>query len=102
MSRLGHRAVAHDAMIGVAVRIRARLGEFVAQIDEVMIDKRERLIMQGRLDRFDDVVHLLLAAGARPDMQGQQMLGPVLSARAPVANEALPEGNEGIARGASS
>src|SRR6476620_6395784 len=64
-----------------------------------MIDPRQRLVMQGRLDRFDDVVHLLLAAGARPHMQGQQLLGPVLSARAPIATEALPEGNEGIARG---
>jgi hypothetical protein len=25
----------------------------VAQIDEVMIDQRQRLVMQGRLDRFD-------------------------------------------------
>jgi hypothetical protein len=39
----------------------------VAQIDEVMIDERERLIRQGRLDRFDDVVHLrriVIDAGA--------------------------------------
>src|SRR5262245_44976848 len=86
-------------MIGIAVRVGARLREFVAQIDEVVIDQRQRLIVQGRLDRFDDLVHLLLAAGARPDMQGQQMLGPVLSARTPVANQTLAESNKGIARG---
>jgi hypothetical protein len=71
----------------------------VTQIDEVVIAQRQRLIVQGRLDRFDDVVHLLLAAGARPDMQGQQMLGPLLSACAPVANQTLAESNKGIARG---
>src|SRR4029077_2984490 len=35
----------------------------------------------------------------RPHMQGQQMLGPVLGAHAPVANQALAESNKGIARG---
>jgi hypothetical protein len=47
----------------------------VAQIDEVMIDERERLIMQGRRDRFDDVVHLrrfVIDAGAAEERQARK------------------------------
>src|SRR5262249_27833938 len=95
---LGHGAIAHDAMKGIAVRIGPRLGKFVTQIDELMIDERKRLVMQRRFDRLDDVVHLLLAAGPGPHMQGQEMLRTVFRSSAPVAEHALAEADEGKAR----
>jgi hypothetical protein len=86
LRRFGHGAIAHDAVEGVAVRIEPRLGKFVAQIDEMMVGKRERLIVQYGPDRLDDLKRLLLAARTRPDMQREIMLGAVLGARAPVGS----------------
>jgi hypothetical protein len=48
--RLGDGAVAHDAVEGVAVRIEPGFREFVAEIDEVMILERKRLVVQRRPD----------------------------------------------------
>ena len=86
-------------MTAVEIRgIEAGFRELVAQIDEMMVSKRKRPVVQHSPDRLGDLKHLFLAARARPDMQGEVMLGAVLGARAPVADRALAEGDEGIRR----
>jgi hypothetical protein len=61
-SRLGHRAKAHQRVVGAPVGLAAHVGDRETQVDQAVIGKRERRIVQRLQQRTGDHVGLAMAA----------------------------------------
>src|SRR4051812_31732610 len=80
LCRLSYRAEAHQRVIGAPVGLAPDVGDGKAQVDEVMPGRRERRIVERLQQRARDHVRFLVAALARPRMQGEAMLLPGIAA----------------------
>ena len=58
-----HRPQPQERVDGFAVGVAAGVGEFMAQVDEVVAGEGERLVVQSRAQQINDGVCLAAAAG---------------------------------------
>jgi hypothetical protein len=92
---LGDGAEAREPTDGLAVGGAAGFGVLMAKVDEAMIHKAERAIVQRGADSAQDLVRLLLAPCSGPDVDYDQVLAAFLRAHRPVALAGLAEGDVG-------
>lgn len=93
--RLGDGAEAGGGVDSLAIGIAADVGVLVTEADEAMAGDSERLVVQGGADGAEDLVRLLLAPCAGPDVHSEDVLRAVLAARRPVLRRHASEGDVG-------